>query len=397
MSDPISVEERARRYVALMPAAISGGGGHNATLHVAAVLLQGFDLPMHSARSILAEYNMRCDPPWKESELEHKLKSANGLGGLKTLDGIQGRGCLLKSNYQPTAPGSSPRPYAAPEPPKKAPEFDASRLRELAGQWREVVDLRWLANRSVVDPCDVTSDAFLKLLYKQGEKLLAFTNQQSQGQALWPDEPLPKGSEDGVWFLAQPLDGLYHPNPRTEKPSRRSAESVLAFRYLLLESDKADMRDWLGLLVQLPLRIEAIYTSGGRSIHTLVRIDAPTKTAWDDEKNALGPTLNLLGMAGADLKALSAVRLTRLPSAMRGSRLQKLLYLRPDAPIRALKDTPPVRDVEEFWLQCAAPGISDADETHGAAVIQGLSYYANVSERCREALATLKQQLAASQ
>jgi len=33
---------------------------------------------------------------------------------------------------------------------------------------------------------------------------------------------------------------------------------------------------------------------------------------------------------GADPGALSAVRLTRLPQAMRGQRLQRLLYLNPD-------------------------------------------------------------------
>jgi hypothetical protein len=38
--------------------------------------------------------------------------------------------------------------------------------------------------------------------------------------------------------------------------SRRSEESVTAFRYILLESDVSVMRDWLGLLVQLPLRID---------------------------------------------------------------------------------------------------------------------------------------------
>ncbi len=93
---------------------------------------------------------------------------------------------------------------------------------------------------------------------------------------------LPVGPE-GVWFLPQPVDGEYHPNPRLDgRLSRRSEESVTAWRYAVLESDKADADDWLRCLVQMPLRIASIRESGGRSIHALMRVDAPRKTDWDN-------------------------------------------------------------------------------------------------------------------
>lgn len=69
-------EERARRYVAKMPTAISGEGGHGRTFAVACAIVRGFQLPRDSARKILEEYNTRCRPPWKPRELEHKLEQA---------------------------------------------------------------------------------------------------------------------------------------------------------------------------------------------------------------------------------------------------------------------------------------------------------------------------------
>ena len=71
--------ERARRYVAQMPPAISGQGGHNATLRVACVLVHGFALPPEQAWPLLCEYNERCEPPWSERELRHKLEEAGRL------------------------------------------------------------------------------------------------------------------------------------------------------------------------------------------------------------------------------------------------------------------------------------------------------------------------------
>ena len=67
--------ERARRYVAKMPAAVSGQGGHNATFHVACVLFR-FGLDDTDARRLLTEYSARCQPPWSARELDHKIESA---------------------------------------------------------------------------------------------------------------------------------------------------------------------------------------------------------------------------------------------------------------------------------------------------------------------------------
>lgn len=70
-------ETRAIRYIAKMPEAISGQGGHQATWDVAVMLTKGFGLSEETAFRILwSEYNPRCQPPWSEKELRHKAKGA---------------------------------------------------------------------------------------------------------------------------------------------------------------------------------------------------------------------------------------------------------------------------------------------------------------------------------
>ena len=69
--------DRARLYLATCDAAISGQGGHNATLHAAHSLVVGFGLDDSTALGLLlCDYNPRCVPPWTEKELRHKLDSA---------------------------------------------------------------------------------------------------------------------------------------------------------------------------------------------------------------------------------------------------------------------------------------------------------------------------------
>jgi len=117
---------------------------------------------------------------------------------------------------------------------------------------------------------------------------------------------------------------------RAKKNSRRSEEAITSWRYAVVETDQADRQLWLKALVQLPLPISAIYSSGGKSIHTLVYVQADSKREWDRIiRHELGPILICLG---ADPGALSAVRLTRLPNCRReqtGQR-QELFYLDDD-------------------------------------------------------------------
>jgi hypothetical protein len=68
---------RARAYLARMPAAISGSGGHGALWDAVSAAMVGFDLDVSATRTLIDEYNLRCDPPWSTREIEHKLVQAS--------------------------------------------------------------------------------------------------------------------------------------------------------------------------------------------------------------------------------------------------------------------------------------------------------------------------------
>jgi len=76
LSAPVHVVERARRYLAELPPAVSGQGGHNATFHAACVLVIGFGLDGQQALALLRHWNETCQPPWTERELAHKVDDA---------------------------------------------------------------------------------------------------------------------------------------------------------------------------------------------------------------------------------------------------------------------------------------------------------------------------------
>ncbi len=80
-SGSTDVVTRARQYLARIPAAISGSGGHSQTLLAAEHLVRGFGLSDEQALTLLEEdYNPRCEPAWTTRELQHKVKEAREHG-----------------------------------------------------------------------------------------------------------------------------------------------------------------------------------------------------------------------------------------------------------------------------------------------------------------------------
>jgi hypothetical protein len=76
LSNEMDALGRASRYLAEMPAAISGHGGHLA-LWAAARALRGFRLTKDEVfELLLTEYNPRCVPQWSKVELRHKANEA---------------------------------------------------------------------------------------------------------------------------------------------------------------------------------------------------------------------------------------------------------------------------------------------------------------------------------
>ncbi len=204
---------------------------------------------------------------------------------------------------------------------------------------------------------------FLQALYPDpDDRVLIFNNEESQGQVLWSnamerswEERIRNNSRLGVWFQIQPVDGHFRDvqrlitrhNPKGR--TRRSYECIRRYDHLLVESDVVDVQAWCRVLAQLPLPVKSISTSGSRSVHALIKVGAKTRREWEDFRYDIEP---LLLKYGADRGALKCGQLSRLPGCFRhgsrdkatkayvpfpeGPRLQRLLYLNPDADGRSI-------------------------------------------------------------
>jgi hypothetical protein len=236
-------------------------------------------------------------------------------------------------------------------------KFDPLKLADSASRITQSRNWRhWLWERSPKRPETQNAFSFLKNLYCEGEHVHIFDAIQTKVplQTLTISNPLDcrvpslirTGGQhgSGIWFLVNPVDNKWQNTGELDKLGRpilscRNWQSITSLRYAVLESDLAPFDLWLAFIVQLPLRIAAIYTSAGRSIHTLIQLDAATKGGWD---GIITPLKRPLKVLGGDVGCLSAVRLSRLPACSRPEKngFQRLLYLAPNPPLARLLDLP---------------------------------------------------------
>jgi hypothetical protein len=123
-SPPVTTDARvtrARAYLEKIPGAVSGDGGHTATFNAVAHVMFGFDLDADTTYSLIAQdYNPRCDPPWNEKQLRHKIESVATRCKRE-------RGYLLDQQRAPI--------YTTQQAADRAPEVPA----ELDVDWRSLL------------------------------------------------------------------------------------------------------------------------------------------------------------------------------------------------------------------------------------------------------------------
>ena len=130
-----------------------------------------------------------------------------------------------------------------------------------------------------------------------------------------PNSPIrPDPPEAGAWLRTNPVDGRGISNP-----------NVTAYRYLLLESDSLLIEHQLALFANMP-NVAMIVSSGGRSLHCWLRLDAESADEFQENARAI---LSALAPYGIDQGNDNPSRLSRLPGVMRGDRRQSLIYLDP--------------------------------------------------------------------
>ena len=328
----LPVIERARRYIAKCPPAISGQGGHDATFHVAACLVHGFALGEPDALAVLSEWNRVCVPPWSERELRHKVESASKASHSEP------RGCLLGDGV---APGPQRRLAAPTAPPAKPVSPAVAAERFLKGFRCGEAELFGASPVAASDDPRFDGAVLVGALYAPGEMINFVTDFETATEKSGEVKARPVGrgvtlardvlaerfrargsdtDKGGAWLRMNPVDGR-----------GVSDVNVTAFRFALLESDKLPVELQISLFAKLPLPVAAILGSGGRSVHAWVRVDARDA---DDYRATVAEMLAILARLGVDGKNKNPSRLSRLPGARReigaaGDGVQRLLYLNP--------------------------------------------------------------------
>jgi len=123
---PDAVLRRAEAYLDRIPPAISGSGGHSQTYAAATAMVHGFGLDPETAFGLLLNrFNPRCQPPWSEKELRHKVSDAVSRphdrphGWLRDAEKPEDLGGVDLSGFDPErrrAAGERPRSERPPDP-----------------------------------------------------------------------------------------------------------------------------------------------------------------------------------------------------------------------------------------------------------------------------------------
>jgi hypothetical protein len=205
------LDYRIREYLKTADPAIDKQHGHDTTFRIACALVWGFGIDPQDAFQYFQEYNQKCQPPWSEKELWHKLEDA-----LNAKDHTKDRGHLLKEKEKkstnqedqpnPSEPGSQedakndnqePPPGAEPEPPK---DEWAEAIRNSACTSAELRKMKLVPRKAVV--ADFFKCADLGFIYGPrglGKSLLGHYLSRS----------IATGTPCGPWLVYQKMRVLY--------------------------------------------------------------------------------------------------------------------------------------------------------------------------------------------
>ena len=119
--------------------------------------------------------------------------------------------------------------------------------------------------------------------------------------------------EVGAWICFNPVDG-----------TGRKDANITAYRYALVECDNMDLGRQQAIIKQLELPCAALVYSGGKSVHAIVKVDAPDYTEYRKRVDYLYAACQKNGLT-LDQQNRNPSRLSRMPGILRGSQRQTLL------------------------------------------------------------------------
>lgn len=119
--------------------------------------------------------------------------------------------------------------------------------------------------------------------------------------------------EVGAWICFNPVDG-----------TGRKDANVTSYRYALVECDNMEPGKQLAAIHQMELPCAALVYSGGKSIHAIVRVNAPDYAEYRKRVDHLYATCQKNGLT-LDQQNRNPSRLSRMPGILRAGQKQALL------------------------------------------------------------------------
>ena len=144
----------------------------------------------------------------------------------------------------------------------------------------------------------------------------------------------------GAWIRFNPLDGKGVKN-----------ENVTAWRYALVESDKIPVAEQARRIEGLQLPCAALVESGGKSLHAIVHIGAADPAEYRRRVEYLYEACRKAGL-DPDTQNKNPSRLSRMPGATRGGRVQRLV---------AVHTGQPSFEAWQDWLEGQADDLPDTE------------------------------------
>jgi RecA-family ATPase len=119
--------------------------------------------------------------------------------------------------------------------------------------------------------------------------------------------------ESGAWIRINPTDG-----------EGGSNKNITRWDYALVESDSLSIEDQKKILIALKLPIVALVESGGKSVHAIVKVEASDSKEYAQRVAFLYDELAKRNFI-VDTQNKNCSRLSRLPGATRGDKVQELI------------------------------------------------------------------------
>ena len=300
---------RFRSYVRKMDTVKQGAGGRLQAFKVCSKAF-AFKLDEAEAWSELLEWDKACDPSWA---------STNELGDLRGILSwvyrnpskpfghmieSQGRHALPRLASMPARKSAVlPPPAELPAPVALPTEaIPPSRAILAAFEQGELIRVQ------------------LKVAQRKGGGWMPkgfgeFMTREQVVAAL--DADALRGDKDaGIYMGQNPV------RPNLDEKTAATDAGVAAFRHALVEFDSGTLEQQYAIILATQLPVSYVLYSGGKSLHALVRVNAPDRETYKQRVAAIH-ALPLL--AGMDKANKNPSRLSRLPGARRGDNVQRVV------------------------------------------------------------------------